>query len=152
MATIEVSGVKDFIEKLGADEEKADLAARNIVTKGVLIIERNAKKHFRARPTGSQRTSKRTGRRYYEGAPKYPASPPDPTNRTGNLMASIHSSTAKRTGSAWMASTGPSVYYAPFVNYGTSRARAFPFMTNGLKDSEHDIKDLAEAEWAKAQE
>jgi hypothetical protein len=149
---VEISGLKEAEKALESKKLYADIAARNWVTKGALIVEANAKRHFRGRPTGSQRTSKKTGRTYYIGAPRYPASPPDPTNRTGNLYASIKSGRPIKTSTGWSNTSGTELKYAPFVNYGTSRARPFPFMDNGLKDSIEPLRALADAEWAAAME
>jgi len=152
VADIVVEGIPEFDKMLATFVVDSDLAARNIVTKGALIIERNAKLEFRGRPAGSQRTSKKTGRVYYAGAPKFPAAPPQPTNRTGNLQASIRMQKVTGLGAGrWQSDTGPSVKYGPYVNFGTSRARAFPFMTNGFKNSLKEIQELAETEWAAAQ-
>lgn len=147
-----VQGLGEAEIALAQKKLYADIAARNFVMKGALIVEANAKKHFRGRPGGSQRTSKRTGRTYYMGAPKFPANPPDPTKRSGNLYASIQSGRPMKTSTGWSNTSGTELKYAPFVNYGTSRARPFPFMTNGLKDSIETLRALAEAEWSRAME
>ena len=152
MAEIIISGVSEFDKALRLDIAKSDLAARNIVTKGALIIERKAKEEFRARPSGSQRTSK-TGRTYYQGAPKYPATPPNPTQRSGNLRNSIRMQSVTSLGSGrWQSDTGPSVKYAGYVEYGTSRSREFPYMTPGVKNSNEEINRSAQEEWRLAQE
>ena len=152
MAEIIISGVSEFDKALRLDIAKSDLAARNIVTKGALIIERKAKEEFRARPSGSQRTSK-TGRTYYQGAPKYPATPPNPTQRSGNLRNSIRMQSVTSLGSGrWQSDTGPSVKYAGYVEYGTSRSREFPYMTPGVKNSNEEINRIAQEEWRLAQE
>ena len=129
-----------------------DTAARNIVQKGGLVIERKAKEGFNPRPSGSQRTSK-SGRTYYQGAPKYPATPPKPTQRTGNLRNSTRFQGIKQMGiGRWMSQTGPTVQYAPFVEYGTSHAREFPYMRTAVKDSNEEINRIAQEEWRLAQE
>ena len=152
MAEIIISGISDFDKALKADIAKADAAARNIVVKGALIIERKAKEEFRARPSGSQTVSK-SGRVYYKGAPKYPAVPPKPTQRSGNLRNSIKTQQVKSLGlGRWQSDTGPSVKYAGFVEYGTSRSREFPYMTPGVKNSNEEINRIAQEEWRKAQE
>ena len=152
MAEIIISGISDFDKALRFDIAKADAAARNIVTKGALIIERKAKEEFRARPSGSQRVSK-SGRVYYQGAPKYPATPPKPTQRSGNLRNSIRTQSVTSLGSGrWQSDTGPSVKYAGYVEYGTSRSRQFPYMTPGVKNSNEEINRIAQEEWRLAQE
>ena len=152
MAEIIISGISEFDKALNFDIAKADTAARNIVVKGALIIERKAKEQFRARPSGSQRTSK-SGRVYYQGAPKYPATPPRPTQRSGNLRNSIKTQQVISLGAGrWQSDTGPSVQYAGFVEYGTSRSREFPYMTPGVKNSNEEINTIAQEEWRLAQE
>jgi len=152
VAEIIISGISEFDKALNFDIAKADTAARNIVVKGALIIERKAKEQFRARPSGSQRTSK-SGRVYYQGAPKYPATPPRPTQRSGNLRNSIKTQQVISLGAGrWQSDTGPSVQYAGFVEYGTSRSREFPYMTPGVKNSNEEINTIAQEEWRLAQE
>jgi len=147
-----ISGISEFDKALRFDIVKSDAAARNIVTKGALVIERMAKEEFRARPSGSQRVSK-SGRVYYQGAPKYPAVPPKPTQRSGNLRNSIRTQSVKSLGTGrWQSDTGPSVQYAGFVEYGTSRSREFPYMKPGVKNSYEEINRIAQEEWRLAQE
>jgi HK97 gp10 family phage protein len=151
VAEIIISGISEFDKALKFDIAKSDVAARNIVTKGALIIERKAKEEFRARPSGSQRVSK-SGRVYYQGAPKYPANPPQPTQRSGNLRNSIKTQQVISLGaSRWQSDTGPSVKYAGAVEYGTSRSRQFPYMTPGVKNSNEEINRIAQEEWRLAQ-
>ena len=152
MAEVIISGINEFDNGLKRSMAKADIAARNIVTKGALVIERKAKEGFNPRPSGSQRTSK-SGRTYYQGAPKYPATPPKPTQRSGNLRNSIKTQQVTSLGAGrWQSDTGPSVKYAGFVEYGTSRSREFPYMTPGIKSSYEEINSIAQEEWRLAQE
>ena len=145
-------GYKEFELSMLKLNAKSDVAARNIVTKGALIIERKAKEEFRARPSGSQRVSK-SGRVYYQGAPKYPATPPKPTQRSGNLRNSIRMQAVTSLGvGRWQSDTGPSVKYAGAVEYGTSRSREFPYMKPGVKNSYEEINRIAQEEWRLAQE
>ena len=152
MAEIIISGINEFENEMKRNILRMDTAARNIVQKGGLVIERKAKEGFNPRPSGSQRTSK-SGRTYYQGAPKYPATPPKPTQRTGNLRNSTRFQGIKQMGiGRWMSQTGPTVQYAPFVEYGTSHAREFPYMRTAVKDSNEEIKRIAQEEWRLAQE
>ena len=152
MAEVIISGINEFDNGLKRSMAKADIAARNIVTKGALVIERKAKEGFNPRPSGSQRTSK-SGRTYYQGAPQYPATPPKPTQRSGNLRNSIKTQQVTSLGAGrWQSDTGPSVKYAGFVEYGTSRSREFPYMTPGIKSSYEEINSIAQEEWRLAQE
>ena len=146
-----VTGVDRVERNFDALVTKADIGARNIVEKGGIIVAGAAKTDFRARPAGSQTTSKRTGRIYYKGAPNYPANPPMPTNRSGNLRRSIKLQRVTTLGAGkWESTTGPSMLYAPFVEYGTSRARAFPYMRPALEKSMVPLRALYEMEWASA--
>ena len=147
-----ISGINEFENEMKRNILRMDTAARNIVQKGGLVIERKAKEGFNPRPSGSQRTSK-SGRTYYQGAPKYPATPPKPTQRTGNLRNSTRFQGIKQMGiGRWMSQTGPTVQYAPFVEYGTSHAREFPYMRTAVKDSNEEINRIAQEEWRLAQE
>lgn len=135
---------------LEGSKVKASAAAERIVRQGSVIISNNAKREFRARPLGSQRTSQRTGRRYYLGAPLYPAEPTRPTNRTGNLSASIGTRDVIHRGyGRWESLTGPNLYYAPYVEYGTTRSRPFPYMKPALEKSRVALQELAAREWKK---
>ena len=152
MVEVIISGINEFDNGLKRSMAKADIAARNIVTKGALVIERKAKEGFNPRPSGSQRTSK-SGRTYYQGAPQDPATPPKPTQRSGNLRNSIKTQQVTSLGAGrWQSDTGPSVKYAGFVEYGTSRSREFPYMTPGIKSSYEEINSIAQEEWRLAQE
>lgn len=145
-------GYREFELSMLKLNAKSDVAARNIVTKGALVIERKAKEVFNPRPSGSQRTSK-SGRTYYQGAPQYPATPPKPTQRSGNLRNSIRMQAVTSLGAGrWQSDTGPSVKYAGYVEYGTSRSREFPYMKPGIKSSASEIYKLAQEEWRLAQE
>ena len=147
-----ISGINEFENEMKRNILRMDTAARNIVQKGGLVIERKAKEGFNPRPSGSQRTSK-SGRTYYQGAPKYPATPPKPTQRTGNLRNSTRFQGIKQMGiGRWMSQTGPTVQYAPFVEYGTSHAREFPYMRTAVKYSNEEINRIAQEEWRLAQE
>ena len=152
MVEVIISGINEFDDEMKRNILRMDTAARNIVTKGALVIERKAKEGFNPRPSGSQRTSK-SGRTYYQGAPKYPATPPKPTQRSGNLRNSIKTQQVTSLGAGrWQSDTGPSVKYAGFVEYGTSRSREFPYMTPGIKSSYEEINSIAQEEWRLAQE
>jgi len=143
MAEFTLQGMKEWQKRLERIEQLAQTGAEKFVREGGLVIASNAKREFRGRPLGSQRTSKK-GRVYYAGAPKYPAEPPRPTNRTGNLSASINLQMVRRTPGGAESLTGTYVKYAAPVNYGTERSRKFPFMDNGLEKSMPQLKELAE--------
>ena len=146
-----VEGVSELSARFKALTVKADAAARNIVLKGAVVIAGESKKDFRPRPSGSQTTSRRTGRVYYKGAPNYPAQPPMPTNRSGNLRRSIRMLKVRPMGfGRWESTTGPTVSYGGYVEYGTSRARPFPFMKPALERSSAALAAIYEREWAES--
>jgi len=143
MANEMLGGMKEWQERLAKMQELAVIGAERFVREGGLIIASNAKREFRGRPLGSRKVSKK-GRVYYAGAPKYPASPPRPTNRTGNLASSINLQQVRRFSGGAESLTGTYVKYAPYVNYGTERSRPFPYMEPALEKSMPKLKELAE--------
>ena len=145
-------GVREFDDALVADEAKLLEAARNIVSKGALIIASEAKKVFRPRP-GGQRTSQKSGKTYYSFVAPYQATPPVPTSRSGKLQTSIGDFyRVTKTEGGWMAQTGPDnkIDYAAYVEFGTSHMAKEPYMSVGIDHSKDQIVRLAEYEWAKA--
>jgi HK97 gp10 family phage protein len=149
-STIHVSGLGKFDSAIAEQVLKVDAASRIIVEKGGLMIASEAKKGFRPRPSGSQRVSKKTGRIYYSFAPPFQATPPIPTNRTGNTSASIKIQRISPVPGGWMSMTGPSTPYSPFVEYGTSHQQKEPFMETATDKSRIEIQALADEEYAKA--
>lgn len=147
---IHVYGIAKFDSAIAEQVLKVDAASRQIVEKGGLIIASEAKKGFRPRPSGSQRVSKKTGRIYYSFAPPFQATPPIPTNRTGNTSASIKIQRISPVPGGWMSMTGPSTPYAPFVEYGTSHQQKEPFMETALDKRLIELRALADEEYAKA--
>jgi len=129
-----VTGTNEFSAGLYKDVAKADIAARNIVTKGAEAIKKNAKNEFRPQQPKS-----------------VPAVPTRPTERTGNLKGSIEMlGTPIPVGKGgWMSQTGPKpeIKYAGYVEYGTSRAAPYPYMKPGFKKSEKEIEIIAMEEW-----
>lgn len=143
-------GVREFDDAVRADEAKLLEAARNIVSKGSLIIAGEAKKVFKPRP-GGQRTSRRTGKTYYSFVAPYQATPPVPTSRSGKLQNSVGSFyRVTKIEGGWEADVGTRVAYAPYVEFGTSRMQKEPYMSVGVDRSKDEIERLAEFEWAKA--
>lgn len=154
MAEVIVTGIVDFERALGLTKEKASLAARRFVTEGADIIADSAKKQFRARPSGS-RTVSRTGRVYYKASGPYASKRPNPTIRTGNTRNSIRRAYVRDLGEGkWESGTGPSTFYAPYVEFGTRyiHTPAFPFMADGTRNAEGDLKALAERVFRESQE
>ena len=153
-AEIVFSGVDEFDGFMESLKDRVREAARNIVTKGALIVADSAKEQYRARPSGSQRTSHITGKIYYNGAPPYQAIPPNPTIRTGHTRNSIRPLSITPVGvDGWKSTTGAKTYYEGFPELGTKFIRIpFPVIKMGLENAEDRISALAEDEYAKAVE
>ncbi len=148
-------GVREFDDAVRADEAKLLEAARNIVSKGSLIIAGEAKKVFRPFPGGQKVhvRGKDAGKTYYSFVAPYQATPPVPTRRSGNLQDSIGTFyRVTKIEGGWMSVTGPKqdIKYAPYVEFGTSHMQKEPYMSVGVDRSKDEIERLAEYEWAKA--
>ena len=136
-----------FIAKIQNIKGASLEAARLFVTQGGLMLETNVKSEgFNPRPAGSQRTSK-SGRIYYVG----PATPPKPTQRTGNLRNSFVYRNTQRTATGYKSETGTYIKYAPYVDYGTSRSRKFPFAEDGVARILPRLNNLAQDLFREAQ-
>jgi HK97 gp10 family phage protein len=147
---IVIKGIDKFFGDLDAKKEAASVAAMNIVTKGRLIVATKARKTFRPYP-GGRRTAQTSGRTYYVFIPPYSATPPQPTNRSGALSKSIIGGPVTKIGVAtWRGIVGTSLNYAGYVEDGTEFMTKEPFLETGLRNSESDLKALAESEWEKA--
>jgi hypothetical protein len=138
-----LGGMNEWQARLFKMEQLAQTGAEKFVREGGLIIASNAKREFRGRPLGSKVVSKK-GRVYYAGAPKFPAQPPRPTNRTGNLASSINLQMVRRISTGAESLTGTYVKYGPAVNYGSERSRPFPFMEPAIEKSMPALRGLAE--------
>ena len=155
MTEIIVSGIREFDGALARLTNEMNLAAKEIVTRGSEVIERNAKDQWRPRPSGSYTVSKRTGKVYYKGNGPYKAQRPNPTLRTGNTRNSIGRRYVRSVGpGAWESGTGPTTDYAPYVEFGSRfiTTPAFPFMRMGVEASDSEIRAIAERAWRTAQE
>ena len=155
MTEIIVSGINEFDGALARLTNEMNLAAKEIVTRGSEVIERNAKDQWRPRPSGSYTVSKRTGKVYYKGNGPYKAQRPNPTLRTGNTRNSIGRRYVRSVGpGAWESGTGPTTDYAPYVEFGSRfiTTPAFPFMRMGVEASDSEIRAIAERAWRTAQE
>ena len=144
-----LEGKNEFIDGLEGKKEAASLAARNIVTKGRLIVATKARKVFRPFPGG--RVTAKSGKTYYVFIPPYQATPPTPTNRSGALSKSIIGGPVTKVGVyAWQGVVGTILNYAGYVERGTKFMTKEPFLETGLRNSKEDIQALAEMEWEKA--
>jgi len=155
-----LEGKNEFLNELEGKKEAASLAARNIVTKGRLIVATKARKTFRPYPGGRKVSQNppwnpafksHIGRTYYVFIPPYQAQPPNPTNRSGQLAKSIVGGPVVKVGvGAWSGTVGTILQYGGFVERGTSHMTKEPFLETGLRNSAEDLKALAELEWEKA--
>jgi hypothetical protein len=150
MSGVILEGKNEFIDQLEGKKEAASLAARNIVTKGRLIVATKARKVFKPFP-GGRRTAKTSGRTYYVFIPPFEATPPTPTNRSGALSKSIVGGPVTKVGlGMWQGIVGTINHIAPYVEFGTKFMVKEPFLETGLRSSESDLEALADAEWEKA--
>ena len=127
-----VTGIPNFEESLEAMKISVDEAARKFVLQGAEVIKRKAKKMF---ITGADAKITESWR-----SDAWPL----PTRRTGNLMASIYSNGAKKTGEGkWESQTGPHIVYGRRIElgfHGSGRwpyytTRPFPYMQPGIDNS-----------------
>ena len=64
--------------------------------------------------------------------------------RTGNLKKNIKVSNIKRQDGASFIEVYPSkdAFYAAFLEFGTAKMKADPFMSRGYEDSKEDVEEL----------
>jgi len=127
-----VTGIPEFNAALDSMIVRVDNAARSFVLEGAERIKREAKKMF---ITGSDASITEKWR-----SDAWPL----PTRRTGNLMASIYSDGARKTGvGRWESQTGPHIVYGRRIElgfHGSGRwpyytTRPFPYMQPGIDNS-----------------
>jgi hypothetical protein len=157
-----LEGKNEFIDALESKKETASVAGREIVSKGRLIVATKARKEFRPFPGGRKISQNppwnpafksHIGRAYYVFVPPYQATPPTPTNRSGQLAKSIIGGPVTKVGVyAWQGVVGTILNYAGYVEYGTKFMTKEPFLLTGLRKSADDLQALAEDEWTKAWE
>jgi hypothetical protein len=161
--TMRVTGIDKIVLRLEEQAKKFDAAAERVVKQGGLLVANAAKEQFRPRPAGSARKS-RTGRVHYDTSgygvdgPGFDGSfapnPPKPTNRTGNLQASIKTLKVERVATGtWSSQTGPTMKYGKYVEnpegmYGGRRE--FPFLRTGYENALPALRELYRKEMMKA--
>lgn len=128
------SGLGDFDAAITRMVAAADEAAKQFVTKGGHLIERNAKLHANGRP--------------------------GPNVITGSHRRSFTVAGIARTGpGAWTSSTGPTMIYSRRLELGFDQADslgrvyqtpAYPSLGPGVKDSQHDLALLARSTYGQA--
>ena len=127
-----VTGIPEFNAALDSMIVRVDNAARSFVLEGAEVIKREAKNIF---ITGADA----------KGIDSWHSDAwPLPTRRTGNLMASIYSDGARKTGvGRWESQTGPHIVYGRRIElgfHGSGRwpyytTRPFPYMQPGIDNS-----------------
>ena len=127
-----VTGIPEFDAAIKLMEARVDEAARKFVLEGAERIKREAKNIF---ITGSDASITEKWR-----SDAWPL----PTRRTGNLMNSIYSDGARKTGvGRWQSQTGPHIVYGRRIElgfHGSGRwpyytTRPFPYMQPGIENS-----------------
>ena len=127
-----VTGIPEFDAAIKSMEARVDEAARKFVLEGAERIKREAKNIF---ITGAD--AKITEKWHSDAWPL-------PTRRTGNLMNSIYSDGARKTGvGRWESQTGPHIVYGRRIElgfHGSGRwpyytTRPFPYMQPGIEKS-----------------
>lgn len=148
---VQVKGIDAVLQNFKHIAARADRASQRIVEKGSVTVASNAKREFRARPLGSQRTSK-TGKVYYDTKPPYQPRLPQPTNRTGNLRNSVKRISSTRRGfGIWESETGPTAKSEKGFMYGERVEKlGYLYMSTGLRKSMLDLQRIYDDEWAKA--
>jgi HK97 gp10 family phage protein len=109
---------------------------RAAVQAGGLIFEAEIKKQIR----GGHPKGTKTG-----AAPGGP-----PQNITGNLRRSVTMSPVHGTGLRFEVEIGPSASYGPYVNDGTNRMPAYPYVKPGADKAEPAAHAIITAAWARA--
>ena len=126
------TGIPEYIAAMNAMNRRVDEASRKFVLEGAERIKREAKNIF---ITGADASITEKWR-----SDAWPL----PTRRTGNLIASIYSDGARKTGvGRWESQTGPHIVYGRRVElgfHGNGRwpyytTRPFPFMQPGIDNS-----------------
>ena len=127
-----IEGIPEFIAAMNAMNRRVEEATREFVLEGAERIKREAKNIF---ITGAD--AKITERWRSDAWPL-------PTRRTGNLMNSINSDGARKTGvGRWESQTGPHIVYGRRIElgfHGNGRwpyytTRPFPYMQPGVRNS-----------------
>jgi hypothetical protein len=152
--------------KAKIEEKKVAVAEVNleIAEACALVVVASVKKHFRPRQSGDMVISKRTGNPWYRSTPPFQPVPPDPTSRSGSLVAHISFEVKGGDGAA-AATIGPTILHGKYVAMGSKppgtgspqsgvgrghNRRPFPYLSKGLEDAEGEIRDIYQERWAAA--
>ncbi|MET0039887.1 MAG: HK97-gp10 family putative phage morphogenesis protein [Dehalococcoides mccartyi] len=127
-ADISVEGLDGLQSKINGDKIIQD-TAKDALTKAAIIVTNQAKLNASGRP--------------------------GPNVQTGRLRKSIAWQLDGAALPAW-AKVGTNVEYAPFVEFGTRRMKAYPFLNPALEQKQDEISDIlgdaakaVEAEWGR---
>jgi hypothetical protein len=155
----------DIRERIEKSKIDVALANQRIAELSSLAIVANIKKRFRPRESGDMVISKRTGNPWYRSTPPFQPVPPDPTSRSGTLVSHIDFEVIQVGESAAAATIGPTIIHGKYVEQGShppgtgqpsagvgrgNNRRPFPYLANGLKDSETEIIDIYREQWLEA--
>ena len=122
---IEIVGLDDLEQQLKAKAEDIRRAQRRGIEKACLIVESYAKEHM---------------------SPESPSAPGEPPAVvTGTLRASITHRLEEEDGDT-VGYVGTNVEYAPYLEFGTSRMAARPFMFPALETNRTNIVDAIKDE------
>ena len=121
-----VTGIPEFDTAIDSMIVRVDEAARSFVLEGAEVIKREAKNIFR---TGADA----------KGIDSWHSDAwPLPTRRTGNLMNSIYSDGARKTGvGRWESQTGPHIVYGRRIElgfHGSALGSSFAHLVSKMKN------------------
>ena len=156
-----IGGVDKFIKSLEAKALEIDRVNKQIVERSGAIVQRNARRAFRPRPGGSAKTSK-SGRKYYDSRGygvdgfgfdgSFAPINGQPTQRSGNLQASIQYETRKMATMTYGVTIGPTMKYGRAVELGSPRWKTgnkFPYMRPGYEASKEELSHMYRQAWAR---
>ena len=124
-----VKKIKDNTKAV-QDALKTQLLSRAVLAGG-LVLETAVKLSMSA--------ASHSGRVY--GKHKASAPGETPAVDTGNLVNSINTTLDRASATEAWANVGPTVEYGAYLEFGTSKMAARPFMRPGLDSSEDKIRD-----------
>ena len=131
-ARVEIKGSRQTMDALNKVAFQFDEAMKRVVEKGTILVANEAKKQFNP-------------------PDKLPARLPRPTQRTGNLRNSIHTTKAREVSPGrFSASVGPTTVYGRRVELGYpggvgpghQMTRKFPYMAPGFNNARPKLLEL----------
>lgn len=128
------TNVKEVLESLNADQLGRAVMAGALVLETAVKVSMSATSH--------------SGRKY--GRHQASAPGETPAVDTGNLVNSIRSELVESTDTNATANVSTGVEYAAWLEFGTSKMKARPYMRRGYDENEGKIIDTVKL-WAKRQ-